>query len=310
MMFHGVRRRVRVLAAIPGLILGVAGAAQAQSQVYVLEPGTGSGLCGAHPCYGPTVHLINTVTGHELGSIQAAPAGQNGNSLRLSSDGARLFVTSNSFIATNAPGQLSVVDAVPRVVLAQVTVGVGAADVAILPDNSRAYVVNTTDNSVSVVDLSTFTVVATVAVQSAPLRVAAATNGSAVYVTNRGSGTVSKISTTNNTIAATIVVGTAPRGLDISPDGSRLYVANTSSNSVSVIDTSLDSVQRNLTPGGGTASLQPVDVIAQSGTAVYVALNNNTLQLLHTAVRAVNIGLGSSPTGHPQAPPPAPASPP
>src|SRR5258708_38371443 len=184
MLSQAVRRCLTFLALTAGLVLAVAGAAQAQSQVYVLDPGSGSGLCSALPCYGPTVHLINTVTGHDLGSIQAAPAGQNGNSLRLSSDGARLFVTSNSFVATNTPGQLSIVDAVTRVVLAQVTVGVGASDVAVLPDSPRAYVVNTTDNSVSVVDPSTFTVVAAVAVQSAPLRVAAATNGSAVDCTN------------------------------------------------------------------------------------------------------------------------------
>src|SRR5204862_6420055 len=127
-----------------------------------------------------TVHLINAVTGHELGAIVTAGQDQKGSNLRLSSDGARLFVTTNShFNTTNTttPGQLVVVDAFARTVVASIPVGVGAGDVAVLPDNSRAYVVNTGGNSVSVVDLSSFTVVATVAVQTAPARIVAAPNG-------------------------------------------------------------------------------------------------------------------------------------
>jgi YVTN family beta-propeller protein len=266
------RHAIGRCAAIMAVALALSIPAEAQTQVYVLDEGTVPSSCSGRPCYGPTVHLINTVTGHDLGSILAAPLGQRGTSMRLSSDGAVLFVTSNSFTDASAQGRLSIVDALTKAVLAQVTVGVGAADVAVLPDNSRAYVVNTTGNSVSVVDLSSFTVVATVTVQSAPTRIAVSPDGNAVYVTNRGSGTVSKITTSNNSVAANIAVGVSPRGLDISPDGSRLFVANADSSTVSVIDANSDSVLRAVP--AGSADAPPLDVAAQSATRVYVTLSD------------------------------------
>jgi YVTN family beta-propeller protein len=268
MRFHAIGR----CAAVMAMALALSIPAAAQTQVYVLDEGTVPTSCSFRPCYGPTVHLINAVTGHDLGSILAAPLGQRGTSMRLSSDGAVLFVTSNSFTDASAQGRLSIVDALTKAVLAQVTVGVGAADVAILPDNSRAYVVNTTSNSVSVVDLSSFTVVATVTVQSAPTRIVAAPDGLAVYVTNRGSGTVSKITTTTNSVAANIAVGSSPRGLDISPDGSRLFVANSDSSTVSVIDGFNDSVLRTIP--AGSADAPPQDVAAQSATRVFVTISD------------------------------------
>jgi YVTN family beta-propeller protein len=263
----------------------------AQTQVYALESGYEPLSCSLEfgACHGPTVHLINAVTGHDLLSLEVAPQPQTGRSMRLSSDGGTLFVTSVSRFNGNGAGTLTIVDALARKVLAQVTVGAGAADVAILPDNSRAYVVNTAGNSVSVVDLSSFTVVATLAVQSAPSRIVVSPDGNSLYVTNSGSGTVSKLSAASNSVAAHIAVGTNPRGLDISPDGTRLFVANSGSSSISVIDAGNDSVLRVLT--AGSSGLQPQDVSAQSATRFYVTLSgsssNSALQLLNAADGAI-----------------------
>src|SRR5438046_4154192 len=77
--------------------LALPATARAQTQVYVLDEGTVPLSCSGHPCYGPTVHLINAATGHDLARILAAPLGQKGTSVRLSSDGGLLFVTSNSY---------------------------------------------------------------------------------------------------------------------------------------------------------------------------------------------------------------------
>ena len=159
-----LRLSIRRCLAFLSVSLACAATAQAQTQVYVLDEGTVPVSCSGHPCYGPTIHLINAVTGHDLGSIQAAALGQKGSSMRLSSDGGMLFVTSNNYFDFSTQGRLSIVDTVTKASVAQITVGAGAADVAILPDNSRAYVVNSNANTVSVVDLTSFTVVATVAV--------------------------------------------------------------------------------------------------------------------------------------------------
>jgi YVTN family beta-propeller protein len=267
MVPHPVRRWILFLF----LVFALARTVQGQSQVYVLDEGTQPLVCSSQPCYGPTLHLINSTTGHDLARIQTAPTGQRGTSVRASSDGQLLFVTSVPYNAPSQAGQLLVVDPIAKTTIATIPVGAGPTDVAVLPDNSRAYVVNGSDDTVSVVDLSTFTVVKTIAVGSGPLSIVAAVNGSAVYVTNRGSASVTKISTINNLIAATIGVGSVPGRIDISPDGSRLFVANAGSFTVSVIDANLDSVLRNLP--AGTSTNPPIDVAALSATRVEVLLH-------------------------------------
>ena len=265
MLFRSARLALLVLLLLP------AQSADAQSLVYLLDEGVALS-CSVQRCYGPTLHLINAPTGRELATIEATPRGQKGTSVRASSDGRHLFVTSVPFLSPTQPGLLLVVDAFSKTTIATIPVGAGPTDVAILPDNSRAYVVNGSADTVSVVDLTTFAVTATIAVQSAPARIVAAVNGSAVYVTNSGSGTVSKISTLNDTVALSIAVGSGPSGIDISADGSRLFVANTASQTVSVIDANLDSLLRNLP--AGTGPLQPRDVAARSATRVFVGLRS------------------------------------
>jgi YVTN family beta-propeller protein len=265
---HSIGRCITSLS----LLLTLAGTARGQSPVYVLDEGVVPISCSGHPCYGPTLHLINAATGHELASIEAAPRGQKGTSVTASSDGRRLFVTSVPYLTPTDPGFLLVVDAFSKTTVATIPVGAGPTDVAVLPDNSRAYVVNGSANTISVVDLATLAVTATIPVQSAPAKIIATIDGSVVYVTNGGSGTVTKISTATNTVTATIVVGTGPAGIDISPDGARIYVANKLSATVSVIDTAVDAVLRNLPAGNG--NIVPLGVSARSATQVFVALSN------------------------------------
>ncbi len=271
-------RAIRQVTVVALLVL-FASVASAQSLVYVLDHAVAGPDCSAHPCHGPTLHLINTATGHDIASIPVGTTEQIGTAVTASADGSRLFVT--SFVPNfglPGPGQLAVVDAFGKRVLGSVAVGRSPRDVAVLPDGSRAYVVNGGDDTVSVVNLSTMTVTATLTVQSTPSRIVAAPNGAAVYVTNTGVGTVSKISTTNDTVAATITVGTTPTGIDISPDGTRIFVANTGSGTVSVIDGTFDSLRGTLTvpaltpPSPSTGV--PIDVAAQSATRVYVAIEN------------------------------------
>jgi DNA-binding beta-propeller fold protein YncE len=135
---HPLRRCITSLS----LLLTLAGTARGQSAVYVLDEGAIPLSCSGHPCYGPTLRLINAATGHDLASIEVTPRGQKGTSVTASSDGSRLFVTSVPYTTPTAPGFLLVVDAFSKATLATIPVGAGPTDVAVLPDNSRAYVVN------------------------------------------------------------------------------------------------------------------------------------------------------------------------
>ena len=79
------------------LVCALARTARGQSQVYVLDEGTVPLSCSGHPCHGPTLHLIDSTTGHDIAIIQAAPTGQRGTSVR-------------AFDQTTHPRQLLVVD--------------------------------------------------------------------------------------------------------------------------------------------------------------------------------------------------------
>lgn len=290
-------RTFRCAAAFLWLILGLAGAAHAQSQVYLLDGGRFACPGPSATCHGPRIYLVNSATGHTLARFDVT-AGPRGTSLRLSSDGSRLYITADPGTGTN--GELLVVDAITKGLVGRVTVGQQPSDVAVLPDNSRAYVVNRASNSVSVIDLTSLSVVATVAVQSAPVGAAVSPDGNAIYVTNGGSDSVSKIAAATNTVAATISVGQSPWKLDISPDGSRIFVAN--SQTVSVIDAQNDSLLRNLTVqsiSSGGVPTTIVDVVAQSATRIYVGLSGGASRTaathyLDAANGAVLADLGGS----------------
>ena len=267
-------RLLRLFATTTCLLLTAALSASAQTLVYTLENGRQPFICSAGGCHSPTIHLINAATSHEFSTIAVGSQNDRGTSLRLSSDGTQLFMTSVQHSTPTGQGTLWIVDAVNGVLLGSVAVGNGAADVAVLPDNSRAYVVNRNSDSVSVVDLTTVTVVKTVAVQTGPSRIAVGPTGNAVYVVNSGANTVSKISTAADSVETTITVGVGPAGIDISPDGSRIVVANSGSQTVTVIDANLDSVLRSLPAGSTTAP--PVDVSSPSPSRVFVTISDST----------------------------------
>src|SRR6266540_5051299 len=87
--FIMAHQSIRCCVTFLSLSLALAASARGQSMVYVLESGRPPLSCSAGGCHGPTVHLINAATGHELAKIETAPQERKGTSLRLSSNGAQ-----------------------------------------------------------------------------------------------------------------------------------------------------------------------------------------------------------------------------
>jgi YVTN family beta-propeller protein len=269
---------------VVALCLAAPGTAGAQSFVYLLgNTCDRSGLTCS-----PFITLVDATTGTRVTTYDVGFHSFAG-SLRISSDGKRLYVLHNS--------SLSILDTATRKRVGGVSSGLGFAtvDVAVLPDGSRAYISN--NNGVGVVDLTTMTVVTTIQVGTSPGRIVGSPDGSAIYVANTGSNTVSRIATATNSVTATIPVGQLPAALDMSPDGSRLFVANADSASISVVDPASDSTVRTI-PAGSSANrpgtipadsigYRPRAVTAPSASQVFTALDSfgfappkDTIQLL------------------------------
>ena len=115
----------------------------------------------------------------------------------------------------NYGGTVSVIKTSTNKVVKTVTVGDGAAAVAIAPNGSDAYVTNDGSGTVSVIQISTNTVVKTVTVGDASQGVAITPNGRDADVANRESNTVSVIKTSTNKVVKTVTVGDDPDGVAI-----------------------------------------------------------------------------------------------
>jgi YVTN family beta-propeller protein len=121
-----------------------------------------------------------------------------------------VYVSSLGPITGAAPTTVAVVDPSSLDLIATVTVGIGAHDLAASPDGAKVYVSNFFDGTVSVIDTATNTVVTTIEV-------------------NPG-GNVA--------------------GIDLTPSGALAYVANVSGNAVAIIDTADDSLSGVIPVGG------------------------------------------------------------
>ncbi|MEU7876130.1 cytochrome D1 domain-containing protein [Dactylosporangium sp. NPDC049140] len=166
---------------------------------------------------------------------------------------------------------VSVIDTATYKVIAKITVGRNAKDVAVAPDGKHAYVVadeaymNSRGN-VSVVDTATNTVTATIQVGGLPKAIVVAPDGRHAYVANSDSADVSVLDLTTNAVAATVSVGSQPLDVVMSPDGSRAYVSNYGSDSVSVLDTATNTVTAAVPVSAHARTV----IIAPDGKRAYI----------------------------------------
>src|SRR5215469_15632410 len=143
------------------------------------------------------------------------------NPMRLSADGARLFV------ANTDNSSLSVFDvttpASPKL-LVEIPVGIGPVSVNPLTDD-EAWVVNQVSNSVSIVSVSQKIVTATLNnVKPEPMDVVFA--GQYAYISVSRANAIAVYNTsTLDPVTQLSVFGGNPRALAVSPDGSKVYAA-------------------------------------------------------------------------------------
>ncbi|WP_316832756.1 gliding motility-associated C-terminal domain-containing protein [Pedobacter aquatilis] len=148
--------------------------------------------------YGNDIAVFNTETNVIENTI---PIGVNSNTVSLSADGTKLYVSTRD-------NRIKIVDIASRSVSSDITIPYPYATM-LSPDGKLLYV-TTSGNSVSVINLANNTIVARYPAGQYVEGISLNGDGSRLYVMNQVPGTVSVINTTNNTLITDVRVGTNP----------------------------------------------------------------------------------------------------
>ncbi len=230
-------------------------------RVYVGNNGAGS------------VSVIDSGTNTVIATI---PTGNVLSGLVLSSDGSRLYVSTDADCCSNSPGSVSVIDTTTYNVIATIPVGNVPTGMAITPDGTQIYVSNygfgAGNGTVSVINTATNTVTINITVSPGPWNMAMSGDGTHLYVSSAPSNAIAVIDTSTNTVLSTISVPNGPAGMVLNPDGSRLYVAN---QSVTVINTATNSILTTIPTDNTTGFF----TINSAGTRLYAAAFDKVIVL-------------------------------
>jgi YVTN family beta-propeller protein len=150
----------------------------------------------------------------------AVPRYLNPTALKLSPDGARLYVVC-------AAGNLVlVVDTHTRRVVGRVNAGPRPAGIAISPDGKTLYVSNELSNSVSEIDAGSLRVVRTLETGWGPVGVTTDRAGKFLYAANTLGENISVIDLATGKEIKRLAAGHFPEYVDLSQDGKWIYVSN------------------------------------------------------------------------------------
>jgi len=254
--------------------------------------------------------------------IATAPFPNNANSVAVTPDGRRMYVSNRDV------GQVTVFDTARNVPVAVIPVGNGNDNLglAISPDGNLVYVANQFSGTVTVIATASNAVITTIATGVEPIWITFSADSSRAYVSNQVSGTISVIATASgsivgtvwgfscpfesvvthdgtqllvssqcdsslkvvnlatNTLVNSIPTGPNPRGIALTPDGKRAYVADWFSNTVDVIDVA---AQTNLN-APVTVGLNPWGMaMTPAGKAYTANFGDGTISVIDSATNTV-----------------------
>jgi PQQ-dependent catabolism-associated beta-propeller protein len=185
-------------------------------------------------------HSVTVLDTQRAEVIETIEVGKRPRGLKLSSDGARLFVAVSGLpkCPPAVPDEecakrerdlkadgIAIVDTTSRKVIKVLAAGSDPEQFAISTDGKWLYVANEDVGLVSVVDVGSGSVIARIPVGREPEGVAVTPNGRWVLVTNESDNSVSVIDTTTLKVVKTVTVGKRPRDMAFTPDGNNAYVS-------------------------------------------------------------------------------------
>ncbi len=173
------------------------------------------------------------------------------------------------WVANEAGGSLTAIDAATNTVATTVSGINGPHNVQVSPDGASVWTVSAHDGYAAMLTAQTLQLHGAVPTGEAPAHIVVSPDGATAYTTNGGDGTVSVLDTPTMKPVDTIRVGEGPHGLRPSPDGRWLYVANVGGTTLSVIDTKVDRRIADIEVGQAPAQV----AFSPDGRYVYASLN-------------------------------------
>jgi YVTN family beta-propeller protein len=185
-------------------------------------------------------HSVTVLDTQRAEVIETIEVGKRPRGLKLSRDGARLFVAVSGLpkCPPAVPDEecakrerdlkadgIAIVDTTLRKVIKVLAAGSDPEQFAISPDGKRLYVANEDTGLASVVDVGSGSVIARIPVGREPEGVAVTPDGRWLLVTNESDNSISVIDTTTLRVLKTVTVGKRPRDMAFTPDGNAVYVA-------------------------------------------------------------------------------------
>ncbi len=209
---------------------------------YIFEVAAASGHPASARAYvsnedGESVSVLDTRSATNIATIDV---GKRPRGLKLSRDGARLFVAVSGLpkCPPAVPDEecaklerdlqadgIAIVDTASHKVSKVLAAGSDPEQFALSNDDKRLYVANEDTGTLSVVDVEAGKVIERIKVGQEPEGVALTPNGRWLLVSNESGNSVSVIDTTTLQVTRTVAVGKRPRDMAFSPDGSVAYVS-------------------------------------------------------------------------------------
>jgi len=202
----------------------------------VLGNSIGVGTTPAHISIDPAerfAYTANQTAG--TATIVDIAAGQAVGSVALDDGGFNVLATSSRVYLTTASGQLVVVDAVSRAILARLSVGAAANGLALDQSAGVLYVSSRDAATVTSVDIRTNTILRTYPVGGGAQRVALSPDGTTLYIAAEAVG-AQTLNVATGAVGSIVGVHQRAVGLALSPDGKKLYVTNPPQGELQIVD--------------------------------------------------------------------------
>jgi YVTN family beta-propeller protein len=185
-------------------------------------------------------HSISVIDTARAETIATIPVGKRPRGLKLSPDGARLYVAVSGLAKCppSVPDEecakferdlkadgIAIVDTANHEVIEVLQAGSDPEQFDVAPDGKRLFVANEDSATVSVVDVATRKVTQRIPVGREPEGVAMSPDGRWVLVTNESDNSVAMIDSATLKVVKSVRVGLRPRDVAFTPDSRTAYVS-------------------------------------------------------------------------------------
>lgn len=209
--------------------------------------------------FSSNVGIIDLATNSQVATI---PVSGDPFRVRLSPDGASLFVTGNA-------DSLFIIDVESREITGRLGIGLDANGLAVNRTSSRLYVSNQSDGTIDEVDLTNNTVARTIRVGGHPQELVLSPGGTLLFVADE-TGSIQVWSLRDGLRRGIIAVPGGAFAMAVSPDWRQLYVTSAQGGAIYLLDWKTGDLLKTVSTGGvprriGFAADGSMAVVANEG---------------------------------------------